>query len=144
MLPCSSSYSATIRTGVLAWKNWRSRLSNHNDFWKQKIFGQFSFATVENFKTVWSNLTSQETALNLWTFFLLLPKNWLIIFFSEIGPQRFSQKVLGSGLSLSTWALERWDCQIVICVVSVHLFFVCQLCKCCHVTTHDQKTVKSF
>ena len=84
MLPCSSSYSATIRTGVLAWKNWRSRLSNHNDFWKQKIFGQFSFATVENFKTVWSNLTSQETALNLWTLFLLLPKNWLIIFFSEI------------------------------------------------------------
>ena len=53
------------------------KLSNHNVFWKQKnpkIF--FNYATLENFNTVWSSLTSQETAHKLFLLLVRLYKTW--------------------------------------------------------------------
>ena len=74
----NNSYSATTETGTLG-----RRLSNHNVFWKQDsqffFFGKrtnkINYAAVENFKTVWSYLTSQETALKFMNVFVHLQKN---------------------------------------------------------------------
>ena len=61
-------HSAKTQTKLLG-----RRLPNHNVFWKQKIINFFckqtnniqifNYKTVENFKPIWTYLTSQETAL---------------------------------------------------------------------------------
>ena len=81
------SYSATTRNRALG----RS-LSNHSDFWKQKILNFFDKGTNKiqgstiqplNFKTVWSNLTSQETALKSMNVWVRSPKILRIFCFHQ-------------------------------------------------------------
>ena len=75
--------SVTTQTGPLG-----RRLSNPKDFWKQKILKFFFFLAngpvkfkiqlynrcMENFETVWTYLTSQETTSNLWFLLACLKK----------------------------------------------------------------------
>ena len=82
----NNSYSATTQTGTLG-----RRLSNHSVFWKQDSFFfffanrliKFNYAAVENFKTVWSYLTSQETALKFMNVIFHLQKNLRFFCFQQ-------------------------------------------------------------
>ena len=80
-------YIVTTRTGALG-----RRLSNHKVFWKQKILKFFCKQTnkiqgstmpVENYRTVWTCLTSQEKALKFMNVIGPFAKNLRIFCFQK-------------------------------------------------------------
>ena len=104
----NNSYSATTETGTLG-----RRLSNHSVFWKQDsqfffFFAngliKFNYAAVENFKTVWSYLTSQETAIKFMNVICSFAKKLKILLFSKnVVSLQSSSKCHGSS-SHTVWS----------------------------------------
>ena len=146
MLPCSSGYSATIRTGVLGRTGDLDcpikTISENKRFlakWTNKVENSAMqpLKTLKPFDLTWP-LWKQPS--NLWILFLRLPKNWLIIFFSEIvligqsfpnsgklrhGPPKIQSKSDGEWSISEHLTIRKMRlCQMVTCVVSVNMFFV--------------------